>query len=193
MLEETRTILFSLGYRSAEVSLLQGDIVDQDTDAIVNAANSSLMGGGGVDGAIHRAGGPAILQECMEIRRKDYPHGLPAGEAVITGGGALRARYIIHTVGPIWSGGRSGESEKLASCHRNSLRVASLNNLKSISFPAISTGSYGYPVSLASEIALNSVKLVLNCKHSLEEVRFVLFTSADYGAYLAAAKSAFNL
>jgi O-acetyl-ADP-ribose deacetylase len=184
--------LFTLDYRGTRISLLEGDIVDQDTEAIVNAANSSLMGGGGVDGAIHRAGGPAILHECLEIRRNEWPDGLSVGEAVITTGGNLRAKYVIHTVGPIWNGGSSREEERLAACHENSLHVAIHNNLKSIAFPAISTGAYGYPVTLASKTALNSVRRTLDsfAKQNLEEVRFVLFTSGDYDTYISAAKSA---
>lgn len=186
--------MIEFDYRNTKISLLQGNIVDQETEAIVNAANTSLMGGGGVDGAIHRAGGPAILQECLAIRKKEWPDGLPTGEAVITKGGNLRAKYVIHTVGPIWYGGTRGEEEKLAACHANSLRVASTKNLKSVSFPAISTGAYGYPISLASKVALNSVKKTLdrNLSPKLEEIRFVLFTISDYSAYVTAAKSVFD-
>ncbi len=188
--------MYSLDYNCTKISLLQGDIIDQETEAIVNAANSSLMGGGGVDGAIHRAGGASIMLQCLQIRKKEWPNGLPAGEAVITTGGNLRARYVIHTVGPIWKGGSSGEEEKLASCHENSLRVALVKKLKSVSFPAISTGAYGYPVSLASNVALKAVKKTLDsepvAKGGLHEIRFVLFTLGDYEAYVTAMKAVFH-
>jgi O-acetyl-ADP-ribose deacetylase len=186
--------LLTLDYRGTRISLLEGDIVDQYTEAIVNAANSSLMGGGGVDGAIHRAGGPAILRECLEIRRKEWPDGLSVGEAVITTGGNLRAKYVIHTVGPVWYGGSKSEEERLAACHENSLRVAIHYNLRSIAFPAISTGAFGYPVTLASKAALKSVRKTLDsfAKQNLEEVRFVLFTTGDYDTYALSAKSTFS-
>lgn len=158
----------------------------------MNAANSSLMGGGGVDGAIHRAGGPVILQQCLEIRKKVWPNGLPPGEAVITTGGGLRAKYVIHTVGPVWNGGKSGEDEKLGSCHENSLRLASIKDIKSISFPAISTGAYGYPVQLASRVALNSIRWNLENGLEFEEIRFVLFTGSDCRTYVEVAKSIFD-
>ncbi len=163
------------------LSLLQGDITRQATDAIVNAANSSLMGGGGVDGAIHRAGGPAILEECKQIVSRQGR--LPPGEAVITTGGNLKARHVIHTVGPVWHGGHSGEPELLASAYRQSLRVAVANGLKSVSFPSISTGAFGYPVRLAAAIALETVIDFLHREESLEEVVFVLFDAATYQIY----------
>jgi len=168
--------------------------VDQETEAIVNAANSSLMGGGGVDGAIHRAGGPEILQQCLAIRKKDWPAGLPPGKAVLTTGGNLRAKYVIHTVGPVWRGGAKGEKENLAACHENSLRLATSNNLQSISFPAISTGAYGYPIELASSVALNSIKEELDRigNRGLKEIRFVLFSVGDYESYLHVARSVFQ-
>ncbi len=166
------------------LSLLQGDITRQSTDAIVNAANSSLMGGGGVDGAIHRAGGPAILEECKQIvSRKGR---LPTGEAVITTGGNLEARYVIHTVGPVWRGGKSGEPELLASAYRQSLKVAVGKGLKSVSFPSISTGAFGYPVRLAAAVALETVIDFLHQEESLDEVVFVLFDAATYQAYAQA-------
>ncbi len=139
----------------ARLSIIQGDITRQATDAIVNAANSSLMGGGGVDGAIHRAGGPAILEECKQIVSRQGR--LPTGKAVITTGGNLKARFVIHTVGPIWYGGKKGEPELLASAYRESLRVAADNNLGSISFPSISTGAYGYSVAEAAKVAVSTV------------------------------------
>ena len=139
------------------VKLVRGDITDQAVDAVVNAANSSLMGGGGVDGAIHRRGGPSILEECRRIRRQEWPDGLPAGKAVLTKGGSLKARYVIHTVGPVWSGGRSGEPESLSGCYVSSLRVAVQEGLRSVAFPSISTGDYGYPIQEACRIALKAV------------------------------------
>lgn len=135
-----------------------GDITALSVDAIVNAANSSLMGGGGVDGAIHRAGGPAILEACRSIRAGRYPEGLPPGEAVETTAGKLHARYVIHTVGPVWHGGTSGEEALLASCYRKSLELAARLNLQSIAFPAISTGVYGYPREKAARVVWNTLK-----------------------------------
>src|SRR5437899_3812361 len=146
-------------FLGGRVRVIVGDITKQDVDVIVNAANSSLLGGGGVDGAIHRAGGPAILEECRKIRDTRGP--LPAGEAVITGAGRLPCRYVIHTVGPVWQDGRSGEPETLARCYRNSLALAAEQGLKSLAFPSISTGAYGYPVAEAAAVALGSVRDVL--------------------------------
>ncbi len=169
----------------AKLRIIQGDITQQATDAIVNAANSSLMGGGGVDGAIHRAGGPAILEECKQIVASQGR--LPTGKAVITTGGNLKAKYVIHTVGPIWHGGNSGEPELLASAYKESLKIAAENNLNSVSFPSISTGAYGYPVSQASEVALDAVFTFLRqSTTSLREVVFVLFDSRTFGAYSSA-------
>jgi O-acetyl-ADP-ribose deacetylase (regulator of RNase III) len=169
--------------------LIQGDITEQNTDAIVNAANPSLMGGGGVDGAIHRAGGPKILEECKEIRRRIWPEGLPTGESVITSGGRLKARYVIHTVGPIWRGGRAGEDELLAKAYRNSLKLAVEKGLKSISFPSISTGAYGYPIEKASKVALKTIKEFLESTRGLEEVNIVLFSKFDLRVYEEALKA----
>jgi O-acetyl-ADP-ribose deacetylase (regulator of RNase III) len=163
------------------LALVQGDITIQATDAIVNAANSGLMGGGGVDGAIHRAGGPAIMEECRKIREKIGR--LPAGKAVITTGGRLKAKYVIHTVGPVWHGGTSGEAELLADAYRESLKLATDKDLKSISFPAISTGAYGYPLELSARVALQTVIDFLSQNKSLEEVVFVLYDSATYQIY----------
>ncbi|MFW0859532.1 MAG: O-acetyl-ADP-ribose deacetylase [Dehalococcoidia bacterium] len=163
------------------LSLIQGDITRQGTDAIVNAANPSLMGGGGVDGAIHRAGGPAILEDCKNIVAQRGP--LPAGQAVITTGGDLKARHVIHTVGPIWQGGKKGEPETLASAYRESLKLAVSNDLKGVSFPSISTGAYGYPLDQAARIALRTVIDFLKGDTNLEEVRFVLFNSRTLDAY----------
>ncbi len=172
---------FQLG--SAIIRVVKGDITEQDTDALVNAANSTLMGGGGVDGAIHRRGGPKILEECKEIRRTEWPDGLPTGRAVITGGGNLKARYVIHTVGPIWRGGRAGKAELLASCYRNSLGLARSKGLKSIALPSISTGAYGYPIEEAHEVALRTVTSFLDREDRLKEVRFVLFSARDLEIY----------
>ena len=163
------------------LALVQGDITIQATDAIVNAANSGLMGGGGVDGAIHRAGGPAIMEECRKIR--DKIGRLPAGKAVITTGGRLKAKYVIHTVGPVWHGGRSGEAELLASAYRESLKLATDKALKSISFPAISTGAYGYPLEPAARIALETAIDFAKQSSSLQEVAFVLFDSHSFQVY----------
>jgi len=169
----------------AELRIIQGDITQQGTDAIVNAANSSLMGGGGVDGAIHRAGGPAILQECKQIVARQGR--LPAGRAVITTGGNLKAKYVIHTVGPVWHGGSKGESELLASAYQQSLKIAAGNNLNSVSFPSISTGAYGYPVDQAAKVALDAVITFLSeSTASVREVVFVLFDSRTLGAYSSA-------
>ena len=145
-------------FLGGRVTTITGDITGQEVDAIVNAANSSLLGGGGVDGAIHRAGGPAILEECRELRRTRWPAGLPTGEAVITTAGNLPARHVIHTVGPVW--GREGgrEAELLAACYRNSLALASAHGLDSIAFPAISTGVFGYPTDEAAAVASKAIK-----------------------------------
>jgi len=168
--------------KQTKISIIQGDITRQSTDAIVNAANSSLMGGGGVDGAIHRAGGPAILEECKQIVSKQGR--LPTGEAVITTGGNLKARFVIHTVGPVWHGGNKGEPALLASAYQESLKLAAENNLSSISFPSISTGAYGYPVAEAAKIALGTVATFLKEDvTSIKEVVFVLFDSVTYGSY----------
>jgi O-acetyl-ADP-ribose deacetylase (regulator of RNase III) len=159
------------------LELVEGDITLQTTDAIVNAANSGLRGGGGVDGAIHRAGGPRIMEECRKIG------GCPPGEAVITTGGNLPAKFVIHTVGPIWHGGIKGEPEILANAYKNSLALAEKNRLKSVAFPSISTGVYGYPISQASEIAIQTVIRHLSEPSGLELVRFVLFGRDNYDAY----------
>jgi O-acetyl-ADP-ribose deacetylase (regulator of RNase III) len=164
------------------IVLVEGDITAQEVDAIVNAANSSLMGGGGVDGAIHRRGGPAILAECREIRRTRYPDGLPTGRAVATTAGDLPARWVIHTVGPVHS--RSEDrSGLLASCHTESLRVADELGARSVAFPAISTGVYGYPLAEAARVALRAVR---EATTRVEEVRFVLFGAEAFAAFRAA-------
>ncbi len=163
------------------VTLVQGDITRQDTDAIVNAANSSLMGGGGVDGAIHRAGGPAILEECKKIRARQGE--CPTGEAVITGGGRLKARYVIHTVGPVWHGGSRGEGRLLANAYRNSLKLATDTGLKTIAFPSISTGAYGCPIDRAAGIAFRTVKEYVKEHPEIREVRFVVYSADDRDVY----------
>ena len=169
----------------AKLTIIQGDITRQTTDAIVNAANSGLMGGGGVDGAIHRAGGPAILQECKKIVARQGH--LPTGKAVITTGGKLKAKHVIHTVGPVWYGGGSAEAELLASAYRESLQLAAENNLASVSFPSISTGAYGYPVNEAAKVALRAViSFLRESVNSIEEVVFVLFDSRTFDAYTSA-------
>jgi len=169
-------------FEYGELELLRGDITEQKVDAIVNAANSSLMGGGGVDGAIHRAGGPAILEECKQIVRREGR--LPAGRAVITTGGRLPARFVIHTVGPIWRCGRNKESETLRSCYMESLRLAESKGLKTVAFPSISTGAYGYPVQEAAEIAIRTVVDFLSAPHeNAKKVVFVLFDSRTFEAY----------
>jgi O-acetyl-ADP-ribose deacetylase (regulator of RNase III) len=164
-----------------KLALVQGDITRQTTDAIVNAANSGLMGGGGVDGAIHRAGGPAILEECKQIVARQGR--LPTGKAVITTGGNLKAKHVIHTVGPVWHGGASGEPELLASAYSESLKLAAENGLSTVSFPSISTGVYGYPVDEAAEVALGAVIAFLQGATSIKEVCFVLFDGRTYAGY----------
>jgi O-acetyl-ADP-ribose deacetylase (regulator of RNase III) len=158
------------------IEVVRGDITTQEVDAIVNAANSSLLGGGGVDGAIHRAGGRAILAECRELG------GCETGDAKATTGGDLPAKFVIHTVGPVWHGGDQGEAELLASCHRRSLAVALGIRARSVAFPAISCGVYGYPPELAAPVALAAVR-----DHGLDLVRFVLFGDETYEAFARAA------
>ena len=160
------------------------DLTRQEVDAIVNAANSTLLGGGGVDGAIHRAGGARILEECRELRRTQLPDGLPAGEAVITGGGQLPARYVIHTVGPIYGHHNGREPELLARCYQNSLRLAAERGLRSIAFPSISTGAYSYPRAEAAEVASRAVEEFLLQDERLREVRLVFFAPGDAAMFL---------
>lgn len=159
------------------LELVEGDITRQDTDAIVNAANSRLAGGGGVDGAIHRAGGTQIMEECRKIG------GCPTGEARITGGGKLKAKHVIHAVGPVYRDGKHGEPELLASAYRHSLKFASEYKIKSVAFPSISTGAYGYPLEDAAKIALSAVIEYLKSHPEIELVRFVLFSADAYKAY----------
>lgn len=166
----------------------QGDITLEDVDVIVNAANSRLAGGGGVDGAIRRAGGPVIAEECNQIIKRIGR--LETGEAVATSAGNLKAKYVVHTVGPIWSGGKSGEPEKLYNAYFNSLKLAKEKGAKTIAFPSISTGIYGYPVEDAAPIAIKAVLEFLEKNDHFDEVRFVLFDSRTYQAYVEAAEKA---
>jgi O-acetyl-ADP-ribose deacetylase len=176
--------------KQSRLSLVTGDITKTEADAIVNAANSGLMGGGGVDGAIHRTGGPKILEECKLIVLKQGR--LPAGKAVITSGGNLAAKYVIHTVGPIWQGGASNESTLLSSAYRESLKLAEKNGLKSIAFPSISTGAYGYPLDRAAPTALQTViEFLGNEAVSLKDVMFVLFNKSAYKVYSEVLKELF--
>ena len=163
-----------------KISVVQSDIVLLDVDAIVNAANSSLLGGGGVDGAIHRAAGPQLLAECRTLA------GCPAGEAKLTGGYRLHARYVIHTVGPVWQGGQSGEPATLAACYRNCLRLALQHGIRTLAFPAISCGVYGYPVNQAAAIAIEEVMQYPADAGSLQQVTFVCFSETVLKAYLDA-------
>ncbi len=171
-------------FGNTRLVLVQGDITQQSVDAVVNAANPSLMGGGGVDGAIHRAGGPAILEECKRIVQAIGR--LDPGKAVVTTGGNLPARYVIHTVGPIWRGGGRGEEDTLRSAYRESLRRAEEKGLKTVAFPSISTGAYGYPIEQAARVALETVASHLRAGSPLEEVRFVLFSAGDLAVYRSA-------
>lgn len=168
---------------SDKISVIKGDITLQKVDAIVNAANNSLLGGGGVDGAIHKAAGSGLLEECRKIK------GCPTGEARITGGYNLPARFVVHTVGPVWRGGNEGEAEALAKCYRNCLEVALQHGIKTIAFPSISTGVYGFPVELASRIAVREVTSMLEKNESIEKVVFVCFNRTVYSSYLKLIKS----
>lgn len=171
-------------FGSTKITLVRGDITREDTDAIVNAANSGLRGGGGVDGAIHRAGGPEIMEECKQIRA--LQGGCDPGGAVITGGGKLKARYVIHAVGPIWRGGTTNETQTLTNAYKSSLALAVQYEVLVLSFPAISTGAYGYPLDEAAKIALTTVKEFCQDSPSLKEVRFVLFDQFAFDAYKCA-------
>lgn len=166
---------------SDKIKLIQGDITKLNVDAIVNAANTSLLGGGGVDGAIHRAGGPTILEECMKIR--DRQGGCPTGEAVITSAGNMPARYVIHTVGPVWKGGQNDEVILLAKAYQNSLKLALEHPIKTIAFPNISTGIYHFPKDLAAQIAIHEVEAFLAAHDDLEEVIFICFDPENHKIY----------
>ena len=172
-------------FLGGRVRVVVADITAQDVDAVVNAANSSLLGGGGVDGAIHRAGGPKILEECRELRRTLYPEGLPAGEAVITTGGALPARHVIHTVGPVYGHAGGREAELLAACYRNSLRLAVAHGVWTIAFPAISTGVYGYPAGEAAAVSSAAVEEFLRADERVREVRLVFFSQGGAETFLS--------
>jgi O-acetyl-ADP-ribose deacetylase (regulator of RNase III) len=172
-----------LTWGTTAVRIVKGDITEQDVDAVVNAANSTLLGGGGVDGAIHRRGGPKILEECREIRRSSWPDGLPSGKAVITGGGLLKARHVIHAVGPVWRGGRHVEAQALAGCYQNSLEIVKERGLRSVAFPAISAGAYGYPIEEAGAVALRTVKEFVEREGWPPAVAFVLFNGRDLAVY----------
>src|SRR5262245_52275 len=164
------------------IEFVRGDITRQHVDAIVNAANTRLLGGGGVDGAIHRAAGPQLLEECRTL------NGCPTGEARITRGYNLPAKWVIHTVGPIWYDGNDNEDEKLANCYRNSLALAEKNNIRTIAFPAISTGIFGFPIDRASRIALSEIRKFLNNNSSIEKVVLVCFGDSNYDSYQRAAR-----
>jgi O-acetyl-ADP-ribose deacetylase (regulator of RNase III) len=171
-------------FLNSRVVVKVGDITKETVDAVVNAANGSLMGGGGVDGAIHRAGGPEILKECKEIRRAQYPDGLPTGQAVITTAGKMAAKHVIHTVGPVYGRGGKDKAELLAACYRNSLSLAAEKGLKSIAFPAISTGIYGYPLDEAAKVSSAAIETFLGADKSIQEVRLVFFSPSDADTFL---------
>ena len=166
-------------FLNGRVAIKVGDITKETVDAIVNAANESLLGGGGVDGAIHRAGGPEILEQCREIRRVKFPDGLPTGQAVITTAGRMPAKHVIHTVGPVYGQGGEAKSQLLAACYANSLALAVENSLHSIAFPAISTGVYGYPLSEAAVVSSSTIEQYLKNETTIEEVRLVFFAVSD--------------
>jgi O-acetyl-ADP-ribose deacetylase (regulator of RNase III) len=171
-------------FLNGRVVVKVGDITKEQVDAIVNAANGTLMGGGGVDGAIHRAGGPEILKQCKEIRATKFPEGLPTGQAVITTAGRMPAKHVIHTVGPVYGKGGEEKAELLSSCYRNSLSLAVDHGIKTIAFPAVSTGIYGYPVNEAAKVSSKAIEEFLRGDASLEEVRLVFFSPTDAEAFL---------
>ncbi|WP_046226649.1 O-acetyl-ADP-ribose deacetylase [Paenibacillus dauci] len=179
-------------FKDTIIEAVQGDITRETTDAIVNAANSSLLGGGGVDGAIHRAGGPEILEECQKIRARQG--GCATGEAVITTAGRLPARYVIHTVGPVWNGGSNGEDNLLHNCYLNSLALANEHEATSISFPNISTGIYGYPKSQAADVAIQAVKeyVHLSAEGHMQRIRFVCYDAENLALYEQKLQQAFQ-
>ena len=171
-------------FLNGRLTVQTGDITEMTFDGIVNAANSSLMGGGGVDGAIHRKGGPEIIEECRTIRQEEHPNGLPSGKAVITTGGDLPSDFVIHTVGPIWKDGKSGEQATLAEAYRNSLSLASENGLRSLAFPAISTGVYGFPKETAAPIVFETIKAFASENSLPEEIHLVFFSSQDMDTFI---------
>jgi len=171
-------------YLSGRVVVKVGDITQEAVDAIVNAANGTLMGGGGLDGAIHRAGGPEIKAACAEIRRTQYPQGLPTGEAVITTAGKLPAKHVIHTVGPVYGRGGADKADLLAACYFNSLSLAAAHQLKSIAFPAISTGIYGYPMDKAAAVSSRTIEQFLSVDNSIIDVKLVFFAAGDAEVFL---------
>ena len=184
--------MFEFKVGSTVVELRVGDITELAVDVVVNAANSTLLGGLGVDGAIHSKGGFKILEECKRIRATIWPDGLPTGYAAITFGGDLKAKWVIHTVGPIWQGGLQGEAEFLKQAYRNSLKLAQLKGFKTIAFPSISTGAYRYPIEEASQVAFKTMKNFFEKESScIEKVLMVLFTEPVFNVYLAAAKQIF--
>ena len=174
-----------MDFLNGRIRVVVGDITRQSVDVIVNAANSSLLGGAGVDGAIHRAGGASILEECRELRRTRFPKGLPAGEAVLTTAGLLPARRVIHTVGPIWGAHAGREAELLAACYRNALALAAEHALASIAFPAISTGAYGYPREEAAQVSSQTIAEFLADDTSIAHVRLVFFSPGDAKLFLS--------
>jgi len=171
-------------YLAGRVAVTVGDITTESVDAIVNAANGSLMGGGGVDGAIHRVGGPAIKAACAEIRRTQFPQGLPTGEAVITTAGNLPSKHVIHTVGPVYGSGGADKADLLAACYFNSLGMAVAHQLKSIAFPAISTGIYGYPMAEAAAVSSRTIEQLLSVDESITLVKLVFFAASDAEVFL---------
>ena len=173
-----------VSFLESRVRVLVGDLTQQKVDAVVNAANSTLLGGGGVDGAIHNAGGPAILEACREIRRSTFPKGLPTGESVITTGGNLPAKYVIHTVGPIFGRNPEQQKEQLAACYTNSLSLAVKNSLVTVAFPSISTGAFGYPKPEAAAVSSSAIKSFILQNPSILEVRLVFFLQRDARVFL---------
>ncbi len=171
-------------FMEGRIEVIIGDITTEEVDAIVNAANSSLMGGGGVDGAIHRAGGPEILAECKKIRKEQYPEGIPTGHAVATTAGNLKARCVIHTVGPVWHGGLKDEVQLLGECYTNSLKIAREKGYRTIAFPAISTGVYRFPKKIAAAIASDAVKKFFVADSRTQKVLFVFFNQTDADIFL---------
>ena len=171
-------------FLTGKVLVKVGDLTKENVDAIVNAANGTLLGGGGVDGAIHRAGGPEILKECKEIRRVQYPGGLPTGQAVITTAGRMPAKHVIHTVGPVYGWGGSDKAKLLSACYYNSLQLAADQGLKTIAFPAISTGIYGYPLNEAARVSSSAIQKFLAVNTAIQEVRLVFFSPSDAETFL---------